>query len=158
MHVKMVLPLHPFDPPPLLASALHHYTITDDGSTWAGHICDYSNINFRGSLYNHRAVWNLTTYDGAAYILHDSFFNDGDPFINIVVTITALKNISDVYYGRETDPDIDYYTYTTYSTYNQLGGGNITASQLVIATGPGTGNALVSKFNQFVSYAGALLL
>lgn len=84
-----------------------------------GTLTDYSGVAHDGETWDNRVVWESTLTNVA--IKHDYFFNNADMKVQIRTTITALSDLSDLYFGRAVDPDAVVEDGDTSSTTNHMG-------------------------------------
>lgn len=84
-----------------------------------GTLSDFSGIARNGSTYDNRVVWQATLNDVA--IEHDYFFNQDDLRVQIRTRITALTDLSDLYFARSVDPDATVEPGDTSTTLNTFG-------------------------------------
>jgi len=90
------------------------------------------------SGYDQSTNWT-GTFNDFYTISTDTFFNDGDERINMMTTITALVDLTDVEFLRSIDPDPDHKTFAEFSTVNGRGTDTIAESDFVHAQGTNTG-------------------
>lgn len=125
------------------------------GQNVAGTITDYSGVAHNGETFDNRVVWSSIMDDVA--ISHDYFFNDNALKVQIRTTITALSDLTDLYFGRAVDPDAKVAEEDSSSTFNTTGTegpftyvyGEATTSRYImglLTDGVGT-EAVVSRIN-----------
>jgi PEP-CTERM motif len=98
-------------------------------------------IDISGGIADNAATWSGTAA-GLYSIDHTFWFNDGDERINIITTITALTDLTDVSLSRAVDPDPDVLSGGSFNTNNDRGLGPIPIQDLVTSSGSLTGRTL----------------
>lgn len=85
------------------------------------------------------ATWT-GSIPGQAQITNTYFFNPGDERVNVMTTITALTDLTDVRFARSVDPDPDNAPpFNTASTVNTRGNTTLAPEDLVGSEGAVTG-------------------
>ncbi|AEH44239.1 protein of unknown function DUF1555 [Thermodesulfatator indicus DSM 15286] len=102
----------------------------NDWSVFIGTLTDLS-----GSGYDNFIRWegSLGTYFDVAI---ETYFNDSDKFIKFSTTVTALNDLTDVYFLRVIDPDQDTNDFGIFDTNNARGFGSFSPEDWVYAAGP----------------------
>ncbi|WP_293902861.1 PEPxxWA-CTERM sorting domain-containing protein [Phenylobacterium sp.] len=90
--------------------------------------------------YDHMATW--TGASGDLSITNLYYFNDGDQRVNILTTLTALTDLTNLAFARSVDPDPDVNTSGSYDTLNQRGNALFSAFDFVGSAGQTTGLTL----------------
>lgn len=103
-----------------------------------GVLTDYSGVAYNGTTFDNRAVWTGSHVDFD--LLHDVKFNNNQKFIDIESVLTAKTAMTDLYFGRFTDPDARAAAGDSSRTTNTLGFDPIPTTQVVFS------EALVSKY------------
>jgi len=67
------------------------------------------------------------------------FFNPNDQRVNVRTTLTALTDLTDLSFGRSTDPDPDVNRFGTYNTVNTRGNPFLSPADLVSSSGAVSG-------------------
>jgi hypothetical protein len=91
--------------------------------------------------YDNAAVWT-GGIAGLLEIENQYYFNDGDERVNILTTITALADLTNLSFGRSVDPDPDVNEFGTFVTDNTRGTGSIAAADIVTSRGDVSGRFL----------------
>ena len=100
---------------------------------------DYSGVSYRGSTYDHRAVWSGSTPN--FNIEHDVRFNNNQEFVDINTRLEFLTNVYQLYFGRFIDPDAVAAPGDSSSTLNVRGyAGGVPETNIVLS------EALASKY------------
>ena len=104
-----------------------------------GVLTGYNGVAYNGTTYDNRAVWNNTNHADFD-ILHDYRFNNNQQYVDISTAITAKVNLTDLYFGRFTDPDAQPRRDLgdTSSTDNVLGYGVVPTTQVVFGEATGS--------------------
>lgn len=104
-----------------------------------GVLTGYDGMAYNGTTYDNRAVWNNTNHADFD-ILHDYRFNNNQQYVDISTAITAKVNLTDLYFGRFTDPDAQPRRDLgdTSSTDNVLGYGVVPTTQVVFGEATGS--------------------
>ena len=97
-----------------------------------------SGVEYKGTTYDQRAVWKGANSNFE--IEHDVRFNNNQKFVDITTTLKALVPMTNLYFGRFTDPDARAAAGDSSATTNTLGFSPIPATQVVFS------EALVSKY------------
>ncbi|MES0809785.1 autotransporter domain-containing protein [Roseibium sp. SCPC15] len=69
-----------------------------------GTLTDYSGVKYNGATYDNRAVYEYTSTD--LNLSQDVYFEENGKQLNFSVSLTANVDLTDVYYGVYTDPDV----------------------------------------------------
>lgn len=93
-----------------------------------------------GSADNH-VSW-LGQYSDLFTISHNYSFNDDEERIDVLTTITALQDLSDVKFVRAIDPDPDVNTHGSFDTTNTRGTTGVAEEDFVNSQGGMTGLTL----------------
>jgi len=72
---------------------------------------------------------------GVLGITNTYYFNPNDERVNVRTTLTALTDLTDLSFGRSTDPDPDVNRFGTYDTINTRGNGTLSPADLVTSRG-----------------------
>ena len=116
----------------------YHNNNTGTQSITGGVLTDYSGVAYNGTTYDNRAVWtgSTTNFD----LAHDYRFNNNQKFVDITTVLTAKADLTNLYFGRFTDPDARAAAGDSSATLNALGYGVIPSNQVVFS------EATVSKY------------
>ena len=116
----------------------YHNNNTGVQSITGGVLTDYSGVAYNGTTYDNRAVWtgSTTNFD----LAHDYRFNNNQKFVDITTVLTAKADLTNLYFGRFTDPDARAAAGDSSATLNALGYGVIPSNQVVFS------EATVSKY------------
>lgn len=103
-----------------------------------GVLTSYDGIAHNGLTYDNRAVWTAlhTDFD----ILHDYRFNNNQQFVDISTEVTAKTDMTNLYFGRFTDPDARAANGDSSQTDNVIGYGAIPVTNVVFS------EALASRY------------
>ena len=88
--------------------------------------------------YDNAASWT-GALSGSLSITNSYFFNTGDERVLIRTVITALRDLTDLVFGRHLDPDPDVNRFGSYATVNTRGNSLFAPEDLVSAAGSSTG-------------------
>jgi hypothetical protein len=101
-------------------------------------LTDYSGTAYNGTTFDNRAVWtgSTTNFD----LAHDYRFNNNQKFVDITTVLTAKADLTNLYFGRFTDPDARAAAGDSSATLNALGYGVIPSNQVVFS------EATISKY------------
>ena len=104
-----------------------------------GVLTSYDGVLYNGTTYDNRAVWTNTTH-ADFNILHDYRFNNNQQYVDISTQFTAKVNMTNLYFGRFTDPDAQPRPDLgdTSSTDNVLGYGAVPTTQVVFGEATGS--------------------
>lgn len=103
-----------------------------------GILTNYSGIAYSGTTFDNRAVW---TGNGTGYsLINDVRFNNNQKFVDITTTLTSSVAMTNLYFGRFTDPDARAAAGDSSATTNTLGFSPIGVKQVVFS------EALSSKY------------
>ena len=116
----------------------YHNNNTGVQSITGGVLTDYSGVAYNGTTFDNRAVWtgSTTNFD----LAHDYRFNNNQKFVDITTVLTAKADLTNLYFGRFTDPDARAAAGDSSATLNALGYGVIPSNQVVFS------EATVSKY------------
>ena len=103
-----------------------------------GVLTNYSGISYGGSTFDNRVVWTGSTSDFS--LTNDVRFNNPDKVVDIKTTLSTSVNMTNLYFGRFTDPDARAAAGDSSSTTNTLGFAPIGVKNVVFS------EALVSKY------------
>jgi hypothetical protein len=103
-----------------------------------GILTNYSGIAFGGLTFDNRVVWTGSTSDFT--LTNDVRFNNSDKVVDIKTTLATTVNMTNLYFGRFTDPDARAAAGDSSATTNTLGFAPISAKNVVFS------EALVSKY------------
>ena len=107
-------------------------------SITGGILTNYSGIAYSGTTFDNRAVW---TGNGTGYsLINDVRFNNSHKFVDITTTLTSSVAMTNLYFGRFTDPDARAAAGDSSATTNTLGFSPIGVKQVVFS------EALSSKY------------
>ena len=107
-------------------------------SITGGILTNYSGIAYASSTFDNRAVW---TGNGNGYsLINDVRFNNNQKFVDITTTLTSSVAMTNLYFGRFTDPDARAAAGDSSATTNTLGFSPIGVKQVVFS------EALSSKY------------
>lgn len=115
-------------------------TNNNTGSTaiTGGILTNYSGVAYGGTTFDNRAVW---TGNGNGYsLINDVRFNNNQKFVDITTTLTSSVTMTNLYFGRFTDPDARAAAGDSSATTNTLGYSPIPNKQVVFS------EALSSKY------------
>ena len=120
------------------ATTNYHNNNTGIQNITGGVLTDYSGTAYNGTTFDNRAVWtgSTTNFD----LAHDYRFNNNQKFVDITTVLTAKADLTDLYFGRFTDPDARAAAGDSSATLNALGYGVIPSNQVVFS------EATVSKY------------
>jgi hypothetical protein len=96
-----------------------------------GILTGYDGVAYNGSTYDNRAVWTASHTDFD--ILHDYRFNNNQQFVDISTEVTAKTDMTNLYFGRFTDPDARAASGDSSATDNVIGYGAIPATNVVFS-------------------------
>lgn len=103
-----------------------------------GILTNYSGILYDSTTFDNRAVW---TGNGNGYsLINDVRFNNNQKFVDITTTLTSTVAMTNLYFGRFTDPDARAAAGDSSATTNTLGYSPIPTKQVVFS------EALSSKY------------
>ncbi|MGM0768681.1 MAG: PEP-CTERM sorting domain-containing protein [Pseudomonadota bacterium] len=94
-----------------------------------------------GTGFDNQVAWE-GQYGDWFTISHNYSFNDGYERVDVLTTITALQDMSDVKFVRAVDPDPDVNSYGSYDTTNTRGGSGVAGEDFVNSQGAMTGLTL----------------
>ena len=97
-----------------------------------GVLTGYNGTSHAGVTFDNRAVWTNTSHSDFD-ITHDYRFNDNQQYVDIVTSVTAKTAMTDLYFGRFTDPDARAASGDSSATDNVLGYGAIPTTQVVFS-------------------------
>lgn len=103
-----------------------------------GVLTNYSGIAYGGSTFDNRVVWTGSTSDFT--VTNDVRFNNPDKVVDIKTTLSTTVNMTNLYFGRFTDPDARAAAGDSSATTNTLGFSPIGVKNVVFS------EALVSKY------------
>jgi hypothetical protein len=120
------------------ATTNYHNNNTGIQNITGGVLTDYSGTAYNGTTFDNRAVWtgSTTEFD----LAHDYRFNNNQKFVDITTVLTAKADLTNLYFGRFTDPDARAAAGDSSATLNALGYGVIPSNQVVFS------EATVSKY------------
>lgn len=120
------------------ATTNYHNNNTGIQNITGGVLTDYSGTAYNGTTFDNRAVWtgSTTNFD----LAHDYRFNNNQKFVDITTVLTAKADLTNLYFGRFTDPDARAAAGDSSATLNALGYGVIPSNQVVFS------EATVSKY------------
>jgi hypothetical protein len=116
----------------------YHNNNTGVQNITGGELTDHSGVAHNGTTFDNRAVWtgSTTEFD----LAHDYRFNNNQKFVDITTVLTAKADLTNLYFGRFTDPDARAAAGDSSATLNALGYGVIPSNQVVFS------EATVSKY------------
>ncbi len=116
----------------------YHNNNTGVQNITGGVLTDYSGTAYNGTTFDKRAAWtgSTTNFD----LAHDYKFNNNQKFIDITTVLSAKADLTNLYFGRFTDPDARAAAGDSSATLNALGYGVIPSNQVVFS------EATVSKY------------
>jgi hypothetical protein len=96
-----------------------------------GVLTSYDGVAYNGTTYDNRAVWSAghTDFD----ILHDYRFNNNQQIVDISTSVLAKTDMTDLYFGRFTDPDARAAAGDSSATDNVIGYGAIPVTNVVFS-------------------------
>ena len=94
-----------------------------------------------GSSFDNQVAWE-GQYGSWFSISHTYSFNDSYERIDVLTTITALQDLTDVKFVRAIDPDPDVNSYGSYDTINTRGTTGVAEEDFVNSQGASTGLTL----------------
>ena len=96
-----------------------------------GVLTGYNGVAYNGTTYDNRAVWTAghTDFD----ILHDYRFNNNQQIVDISTSVVAKTDMTDLYFGRFTDPDARAAAGDSSATDNVIGYGAIPVTNVVFS-------------------------
>lgn len=103
-----------------------------------GILTNYSGIAYGGATFDNRVVWTGSTTDFS--LTNDVRFNNPDKVVDIKTKLTTTVNMTNLYFGRFTDPDARAATGDSSATTNTLGFSPIGVKNVVFS------EALISKY------------
>ena len=103
-----------------------------------GVLTDYSGIAYGGATFDNRVIWTGSTSDFT--VTNDVRFNNPDKVVDIKTTLATTVNMTNLYFGRFTDPDARAASGDSSATTNTLGFSPIGVKNVVFS------EALVSKY------------
>ena len=120
------------------ATTNYHNNNTGIQNISGGVLTDYSGTAYNGTTFDNRAVWtgSTTNFD----LAHDYRFNNNQKFVDITTVLTAKADLTNLYFGRFTDPDARAAAGDSSATLNALGYGVIPSNQVVFS------EATISKY------------
>ncbi|ADH86476.1 PEP-CTERM sorting domain-containing protein [Desulfurivibrio alkaliphilus] len=104
-----------------------------------------------GLTYDNHVTW-AGLYSGYFTIEHEYMFNDDYERIDILTTIGALVDLTEVRFLRAIDPDPDVRTYGTYDTINSRGATGVAPEDFVNSQGAYTGLTLGLYSNSSITH------
>jgi hypothetical protein len=103
-----------------------------------GVLTNYSGIAYGGATFDNRVIWTGSTSDFT--VTNDVRFNNPDKVVDIKTTLATTVNMTNLYFGRFTDPDARAAAGDSSATTNTLGFSPIGVKNVVFS------EALVSKY------------
>ena len=103
-----------------------------------GTLTNYSGIAYGGATFDNRVVWTGSTTDFT--VTNDVRFNNPDKVVDIKTKLTTTVNMTNLYFGRFTDPDAIAASGDSSVTNNTLGFNPIGVKNVVFS------EALKSKY------------
>ena len=103
-----------------------------------GVLTNYSGIAYGGATFDNRVIWIGSTSDFT--VTNDVRFNNPDKVVDIKTTLATTVNMTNLYFGRFTDPDARAAAGDSSATTNTLGFSPIGVKNVVFS------EALVSKY------------
>ena len=103
-----------------------------------GVLTNYSGIAYGGVTFDNRVVWTGSTTDFT--LTNDVRFNNPDKVVDIKTKLSTTVNMTNLYFGRYTDPDARAAAGDSSATTNTLGFSPIGVKNVVFS------EALVSKY------------
>ena len=94
-----------------------------------------------GGSFDNQVTWD-GQYGSWFTISHSYSFNDSDERIDVLTTITALQDLTDLKFVRAIDPDPDVNSYGSYDTINTRGTTGVAGEDFVNSQGASTGLTL----------------
>lgn len=96
-----------------------------------GVLTSYDGVAYNGTTFDNRAVWTATHSDFD--ILHDYRFNNNQQFVDISTSVLAKTDMTNLYFGRFTDPDARAAAGDSSATDNVIGYGAIPVTNVVFS-------------------------
>jgi hypothetical protein len=103
-----------------------------------GVLTNYSGIAYGGATFDNRVVWTGSTSDFT--VTNDVRFNNPDKVVDIKTKLATTVNMTNLYFGRFTDPDARAAAGDSSATTNTLGFSPIGVKNVVFS------EALISKY------------
>ncbi|MGP9831163.1 PEP-CTERM sorting domain-containing protein [Marinobacter sp. NSM] len=127
-------------------------TVANNNAGWPTSIAttNLSDLS-AGSAFDNHVLWS-GTYGGVFNISHEYVFNDNYERIDVLTSIEALTDLTNLKFLRAIDPDPDVNTYGSYDTINTRGGAGIAEEDFVNSQGAQTGLTLGLFTNSSVEH------
>ncbi|MFB2762641.1 hypothetical protein [Marinobacter shengliensis] len=127
-------------------------TVANNNAGWPTNIAttDLSDLS-AGSSFDNHVLWS-GTYGGMFNISHEYVFNDNYERIDVLTSIEALTDLTNLKFLRAIDPDPDVNTYGSFDTINTRGGAGIAEEDFVNSQGAQTGLTLGLYTNSTIEH------
>ncbi|MET4024618.1 hypothetical protein ABIE59_000123 [Marinobacter sp. MBR-99] len=127
-------------------------TVANNNAGWPTNIATSSLTDLSGtSSFDNHVLWS-GTYGGLFNISHEYVFNDNYERIDVLTSIEALTDLTNLKFLRAIDPDPDVNTYGSFDTINTRGGAGIAEEDFVNSQGAQTGLTLGLYTNSTIEH------
>lgn len=117
-------------------------TVGNNNSGYPNQISTVSGpTDLSGASFDNQVAWE-GQYGSWFTISHNYSFNDSYERVDVLTTITALQDLTDVKFVRAIDPDPDVNSYGSYDTINTRGTTGVAEEDFVNSQGASTGLTL----------------